>query len=186
MIFPHLENPSETQVKEIQDTARRKVAALPGVESVSLAQSAPLTGANPIPVKFPGDSNTVQIGHTVVDEDYFSTLGIRVLAGRVFDSRDRENSPDAIVINRKMAEQFWPGRDPLGQSVIAGDPAQKAVVVGVVADGKYEDLDEPARPYFYHALSQHYQSGVNVIIRTKGDPHRWVEPLAQATRELSA
>ncbi len=102
------------------------------------------------------------------------TLKIHVLAGRVFDSRDREGSPDAIVINRKMADQFWPGRDPLGQSVIVDEPGRKAVVVGIVADGKYEEMDEPQRPFFYYALGQHYQSGVNIIARTRGDPHQWV------------
>jgi predicted permease len=183
MVFPSIDNPSEAQGKEFQQTMRAAVAALPGVESVSLAQEVPLMGANPIPVQFPGTSNKVPIAHTVVDGDYFATLGIRVLAGRVFDSRDRENAPDAIVINRKMADQFWPGRDPVGQSVIAGDPARKAFVVGIVADGKYEDLDEPARPYFYYAVSQHYQAAVNIIARTKGDPRRWIEPLAQLIRK---
>jgi predicted permease len=182
-VFPNSED-SGAQQRELQETVRGKIAALPGVESVSLAQDVPLMGANPIPVQFPENGNKFPIAHTVVDADYFTTLRIRVLAGRVFDSRDRENSPDAIVINRKMADQFWPGRDPLGQSVIAGEPARKAVVVGIVADGKYEDLDEPPRPYFYYAISQHYQAAINVIARTKGDPRLWVEPLARITREL--
>jgi predicted permease len=184
MVFPQIDNPTEAQGKEVQETVRGKVAALPGVESVSLALEVPLMGANPIPVEFPENGNKFPIAHTIVDADYFVTLKIRVLAGRVFDSRDREGSPDAIVINRKMADQFWAGRDPLGQSVIAGDPGRKAFVVGIVADGKYEDIDEPQRPYFYYALSQHYQAGVNVIARTRGDPHQWVEPLAQVIRGL--
>ncbi len=182
-VFPQGDKP-EAQQKETQETVLRMAAALPGVESVTLARDVPLVGSSPIPVQFPENGNKFQISHTVVDSDYFATLGIRVLAGRVFDSRDRENSPDAIVINRKMAEQFWPGRDPVGQTVIAGDPARKATVVGIVADGKYEDLDEPARPFLYYAFRQHYQAGMNLIARTKGDPHLWVEPLARITRGL--
>jgi hypothetical protein len=54
------------------------------------------------------------------------------------------------------------------------------VVIGIVANGKYEDMEEPQRPYFYYALSQHYRGGVNVIARTRGDPHQLGEPLAQA------
>ncbi len=182
-VFPQGDK-SEAQQKEIQETVREKAAALPGVESVSLARNVPLMGADQIQVQFPENGDKVQIAQTVVDGDYFATLGIRVLAGRVFDSRDRENAPDAIVINRRMAEQFWPGRDPLGQTAIAGEPGRKAVVVGIVADGKYEDLDEPRRPFFYYALSQHYQAAVNVIARTKGDPRLWVEPLARTIRGL--
>jgi macrolide transport system ATP-binding/permease protein len=52
--------------------------------------------------------------------------------------------------------------------------------VGVAADGKYEDLDEPASPFLYYALSQHYQGAFDVIARTKGDPRLWIQPLAKA------
>ena len=181
-VYPTLDNPSEAQGRQFQGTMRTAVAALPGVESVSLAQDVPLLGGSQIPLKVPDSGNTTQVSHTVVDADYFATLGIRVLAGRVFDSRDRENSPDAIVINRKMADQFWPGHDALGGSVIVGEPGRKAVVVGIVADGKYEDLEEPPRPFFYYALSQHHQAMINLIARTRGDPRLWVEPLAQLIR----
>ena len=182
-VYPTMDNPSETQGKAFQEEVRTAVAGVPGVESVSLAKDVPLLGASPIPVRFPDSgNNTAQIEYTVVDADYFATLGIHVLAGRVFDSRDRENSPDTIVINRKMADQFWPEHDPLGQSVVIGDPGRKAVVVGIVANGKYEGLQEPPRPFLYYALRQHYQAGISLIARTRGDPRLWVEPLAQLIR----
>jgi predicted permease len=183
-VYPTIDNPTEAQGKEIQENIRRTVAALPGVRAASLSRDLPLVGSSQVSVQFP-DGNKVLISHNIVDADYFSTLGIRVLAGRVFDSRDRENnSPDSIVINRKMADQFWPGRDPVGQSVTAGEPPRKAIVVGIVANGKYEDLDEPPRPFFYYALSQHYQGGVNLIARTTGDPRRWIDPLNKTGRAL--
>jgi len=47
-------------------------------------------------------------------------------------------------------------------------------------------MEEPQRPYFYYALSQHYQGGVNVIARTRGDPNQWGEPLAQADPHAQA
>jgi hypothetical protein len=117
-----------------------------------------------------------------VDADYFRTFGIPVLNGRVFNSVDQENSPETVVINRKMAETLWPGQDPLGKSVFTGQPGRKVTVVGVVADGKYEDVDEPRRPFLYLALSQHYQGGIHVVARTGGDPRRWVESFDQAIR----
>ena len=103
----------------------------------------------------------------MVDDNYFSTLGIRILAGRSFDSSDRENGPDSIVINRKMAETFWPGQDAVGKSLMAGDPARKAVVIGVTADGKYGQIDEETRPVMYYSLSQHFQSTVVIIAKTR-------------------
>jgi hypothetical protein len=135
-------------------------------------------------VQLPNSVKTKRISHTAVDADYFATFGIRMLAGRAFTSTDRENSPAVMVINHKMAEMFWPGKDAVGRTVVAGEPARKFTVVGVAADGKYLDLDEPAQPFLYYALSQHYNGAVNVIARTRGDPRLWVEPFAQALRGL--
>jgi predicted permease len=175
---------SETRGKQFYETLRRTVSALPGTESVSLAWDLPLFGANEVPVRLPNNVKTPPIAHTVVDSNYFATFGIPMLAGRSFNSLDLENSPEVAVINHKMAEMFWPGQDPLGKVVVADEPERKFIVVGVTADGKYLDLDEPARPFMYYALSQHYRGGINVIARTKGDPRIWVEPFAQALRGL--
>ena len=183
-VYLESEGYSEARGKELYQTLRRTVSALPGLESVSLAWDLPLFGASEVPVQLPDTAKTTAIAHTVVDADYFATFGIRLLAGRVFNSTDRESSPRVVVINHKMADMFWPGKDPVGRTFIAGDPGRKFTVVGVAADGKYRDLDEPALPFLYYALSQHYRGGLNVIARTKGDPRIWVEPFAQALRGL--
>lgn len=174
----------EVRGKELYGTLRRTIAALPGVESVSLATELPLLGGGEIPVELPDDFKTVPAGRTVVDGDYFATFGIPILAGRTFDSGDRESSPAVVLINHKMADMFWPGKDALGRTIIAGDPGRKCTVVGVVADGKYEDIDEAPRPFLYYAFSQNYRGEVNVIARTRGDPSFWVKPFAQALRGL--
>jgi predicted permease len=175
---------SEARGKQFYETLRRTVSAMPGVESVSLAWDLPLFGFTQIPVQLPDTVKTTSIAHTVVDADYFATFGIRMLAGRAFNSTDRENSPPVAVINHKMADMFWPGRDPVGRTIIAGDPGRRFTVVGVAADGKYLDLDEPGRPFLYYPLSQNYRGGISIIARTKGDPRLWVEPLAKALRGL--
>ena len=76
------------------------------------------------------------------------------------------------------------GRDAVGKTVTLGETPRKATVVGVVADGKYEDLDEAPRAFLYSALSQHYQSAINIVARTGGDPQLWVAPMAQTLRGL--
>jgi predicted permease len=177
-IFP------EARGKELYGALRKAVSALPGVESVSLARDLPLSGASVTRVQLPGGSTKISSEKTVVDADYFSTLGIPVLQGRVFNSTDSEGSPEAVVINRKMAETLWPGQNPLGKTVLAGEPLSQATVVGIVADGKYEDLDEPRQSFMYYALSQHYQGGISVIARTSGDPRPWLEPIERAVRAL--
>jgi hypothetical protein len=163
---------------------RRTVSALPGVESVTLTWDLPLLGAGHVPVQLPKGIRTVSIARTVVDEDYFRTLGIPLLAGRTFDSADRESSTAVAIVNQKMADLFWPGQDPVGKVILAGEPAQRVTIVGMAANSKYLDLDEGTQPFIYYALSQNYRGGINVIARTKGDPRIWIEPFARTLRSL--
>jgi ABC-type antimicrobial peptide transport system permease subunit len=89
-----------------------------------------------------------------------------------------------VVVNQNLAEKFWPGQNPLGKTLLAGNPPRKETVIGVAADGKYESFDESPRPVLYSALSQHYQPSVAVVARTKGDPRLWIDPLNKAVQGL--
>jgi predicted permease len=184
-IYPQDDKPTEAASRERQENARRTVAALAGVESVTLASNLPLAlGYNEVPTKLPESDRKIPVGHVTVDGDYFATFGIRLLSGRVFNSGDRENTPDVVVINRTMADLLWPGQDPVGKTVLTGNTPHKSTVIGVAANGKYGSFDEPARAVMYVALSQHYQPSVVVVARTKGDPNLWIDPLSQAVRGL--
>jgi predicted permease len=184
-IYPQDDKPTEAASRERQANVRRTVTALAGVESVTLASNLPLAlGYNEVPTKLPESDRKIPVGHVTVDGDYFATFGIRLLSGRVFNSGDRENTPDVVVINRTMADLLWPGQDPVGKTVLTGDTPHKSTVIGVAANGKYGSFDEPARAVMYVALSQHYQPSVVVVARTKGDPNLWIDPLSQAVRGL--
>ena len=172
------------QLEQSRQDLKREIGSIAGVEAVSLAAGLPLFGGAPEPVKLPGSDNKIPVQHTTVDADYFSTFGIRIFSGRVFNSFDRENTPAAVVINRKMAEMLWPGKDAVGQEVVVGDSARRATVIGVVADGKYEDLDETPQPFLYYALSQQHADDVYVVARTTGDPARSIAPVAQAVKKV--
>ncbi len=183
-VYIQQEGYDEARGKQLYSRLRSAVAALPGVESVALAEDLPLLGASQVPVQFPDGAKTISIAHSVVDGDYFNTLGMNVPAGRTFNSSDRENSPPVAIINQKMADMFWPGEDPVGKAILAGEQAQKVIVAGVTPTGKYVDLDEATQPFLYYPLSQHYLGAINVIARTKSDPRRWIRPLAKAVRGL--
>jgi putative ABC transport system permease protein len=181
----HEESPSEDRIKQNQRKVRDGIAALPGIEAVTLAKDLPLLlGYTDTPVLQPGTDQKVSVSQTAVDAGYFSTLGIRILAGRSFDSSDVEGAADSIVINRKMAETFWPQQEAVGKSLMTGDPARKAVVIGVTADGKYAQIDEASRPVMYYSLSQHFQPAVVIIAKTRSNPRLWVDSIAQTVRAL--
>jgi predicted permease len=184
-LFPGDANDTEAQGKTLYANARRAVAALPGVQSVALAQDLPLLGnESPIPVRLPGAAKPLSVVRNFVDQDYFSTFGIPVLSGRVFSPDDTAPSPDALVINRNLAETLWPGGDAVGKELLTGDPPRDAVVIGVVGDGKYDGLDDKLQPLIYYALTQHYQAGMFVVARTAGDPRLWIKQMAQAVHNL--
>jgi len=183
---------SEAQGRKFYDKLRDAASRLYGVESFSLAPALPLGGNDwdTEEVRVDGAANESQqdgkIAYTTVDGNYFATLGIPLLAGRTFQSSDMEKSPEVVVVNHKMAETYWPGKDPVGQRMRVANTDRLLTVVGVVGDGKYTDLDEPTRPYMYYDLAQHYQSGIALIIRTRSDPRQWLEPLSQTVRNLGA
>jgi len=184
-LYPGDANYSEVRGKALYANARRTIAALPGVQSVALASDLPLFGNDTaIPVRLPGDTKPISAMRSIVDQDYFSTLGIPVLSGRVFSVSDTAPSPDVLVINHKLAETLWPGQNAVGKEVLTGDPSKNAVVIGVVGDGKYASLDEAPQPFMYYAATQHYEPTMIVIARTAGDPRLWIAQLTHAVKEM--
>lgn len=176
-------NHSEVQEDQIQRSFAETVSQVPGVEAVSLTNGLPIAGGfSTSEVQISGQAKPIQIQGAVVDDKYFSTMGIPVYGGRVFDSSDRAKGPESVVINQKLAQDFWPNQDPIGKTLRIGKPAHEATVVGIVKNGKYNDLDEPTNPFLYFALSQHHQNEIQVVVRTKGDPRLWVEPLTRTVR----
>jgi predicted permease len=172
---------SEAQGKALYANVRRDVSALPGVQSAALARGIPLLENDErFPVRLRQDAIPVSAMRNVVDDKYFSTMGIAVLSGRVFGADDTAPSPDLVVINHTLAESLWPGEEATGRTLLTGDPPHIAAVIGVVADGKYGGLDETPQPYIYLAATQHYEPEMMLIARTAGDPRLWIRPLSDA------
>jgi predicted permease len=192
MIFPDTGGLAKEQGARLYAELRRRVGQIGGIESVSLVRSLPLGGGggndfDHEEVRFtdrPASDQKTFVHSTIVDENYFSTLGIPLLAGRPFRFSDLEKMPEVIVINRFMAEQFWPRQNPIGRTILTAKGNRLLTIVGVAADGKYGDLDEPQLPFMYHALGQRYQSDITLIARTRGDPRLWTEPISRTIRQM--
>jgi predicted permease len=183
---------SEEQGRELYASMRQNASQIDGVESITLTNDIPVSqdGGSVEKVHIEdsvspaGNSESISFG--VVDENYFSTLGIPVLMGRAFAPADAPKSPEVTIINRLMAEKYWPGQNPLGRTVRIENGNRLATVVGVAEDGKYIDIDEPPRPFMYFDLNQHYQPTVYLLARTRGAPRQWLSPLSEALQKLDA
>ena len=179
---------SEQQGRALFERLREDVGQVPGIESLSLGDTIPFSGGvntNEVHITGIPDDNqhAITIGFGVVDSRYFSTLGIPILAGRMFAASDTAKSPEVIVVNQTMAAKYWPNQNPVGKTVHIEAGNRQATVVGVVGDIKYSDIDEAQQPFMYYCLSQNYQSGIYLVVRTKGDPSRWMGTILENVRK---
>jgi predicted permease len=169
-----------------------RIRALPGVESVAQAFTTPmslistgdrLTFENQIlePGQQPPDIN-----YNIVTTGYFDTLQIPLLRGRMFTEADSEKAPLVAVINQNMAKKFWPSEDALGRRFsIKGPKGPFIEVVGIVKDGKYQDVTEDPQPYFYVPFEQNYMSIRTIHVRTSVPPETLGLQLESQIHELA-
>ncbi|MEM7354294.1 MAG: ABC transporter permease, partial [Acidobacteriota bacterium] len=171
------------------DTVLNEVGALPGVTHVALASQLPLSGDSSeegllTPEGFDrqrGD-DLLSHGHTVVSPDYFSTLEIPLLAGRLFDERDNADSRPVIIVSQAVTQRYWgTADDALGQRVYLGvepfvdvELGQEVTwhtVVGVVGDIVLNNLTQPSqRGGYYLPYLQRSRKFVRLVIKTDRPP----------------
>ncbi|MBO0719778.1 MAG: ABC transporter permease [Blastocatellia bacterium] len=170
-----------------------RLAALPGVERVALANSQPVWGfyssgsfrieGRPVPEpgKFP------EIIFEPVSVGYFDTLGIRLLEGRFFTSGDTAGKPPVTIINETTARHFWPNESAVGKRLAngGGDKPTWVEIVGVVNDVRFPGtLDEPYTHYqSYQPLAQASYGG-NIFLRTSSSPEALAGALRRAVAEV--
>ena len=168
---------NEQRTKDFYRELERRVAALPRVQSASMAFSEPMGYYNfgrAIFVEGRASDPTSPpplIGCNVVDPPYFQTLKTRILRGRAFLESDDEHAPLVAIVNQTMAAHFWPGQDPLGKRfrTNAAD-APPIQVIGVAEDGKYVSVSEAQLSYFYLPLAQNYISMRILQVRSLAPP----------------
>jgi len=156
-----------------------KVKALPGVESAAFTLSLPMEGSEWGSVFIVGDQPVPErpkiptAAFNPISPEYFQTMGIRLLEGRVFTDADREKSPTVAVINETMARRFWPNENPIGKRLKQGWPEWTTPwreVVGVVADVKLTGVTETTPLHVYLPLAQESNTGLYLAVRTKVEP----------------
>jgi predicted permease len=128
-------------------------------------------------------SNAIPVRANIVSRGYLNAMGIAVTRGRRFDATDVPSSPRVAIISRSLAERLWPGTDPIGRTLVGQDASTQ--VIGVVPDTVYlRSTEREPRPFFYLPLSQNYENGVSLHVRTAGDPMALVGAVREVTRSL--
>jgi predicted permease len=168
---------SRERQQALLDRLLAEVRAIPGVTAVSPVVAIPFAGSGGWDGQLRAEGQSDEdaaanpiLNMEVVDPDYFAALGIPVLRGRSFTSRDGAGGPPVVVISETAARHFWPGRDPLGERLQLGSLGP-FTVVGVVPETRYRDL-RVLRPSVYFPLAQSMFpfAPLNLAIRVSGPP----------------
>jgi putative ABC transport system permease protein len=150
--------------------------AVPDVVAVCGVGELPLEGCGwndqiVIEAKSATDSTeTLPADVQVITPNYFSTLGIPLISGRDFSRLDKLDRPSVAIINKAMAERYWPNQNPIGQRISFRKPGTWVEIVGLVGDIKQFTLFDKARPTIHLPYSQNPAPIINFVLRTTGDP----------------
>jgi putative ABC transport system permease protein len=174
---------------EFHRRALERVSALAGVQSAAFAWGVPLTGNNwPAPVDIEGRpaaskaSDQLTLPLRSVTPGYFNLLGLTILDGRDFRSTDARNAPSVAVVNRALADRYFPQTNPIGKKLwMSGRQRPATEIVGVVGNARTDDLTQAAEPEIYLSLWQASAFSKHLVIRTVADARSLV---AAVRREL--
>jgi predicted permease len=176
--------PTSRQVGSAEQTTAyfteltRRIAAIPGVSRVGAVQHLPLSGFNwkgalsiesrPIP---PSRARPAVVWRSVVG-DYFGTMRIPLLRGRLFDATDGGNAPPVILVSASMAAHYWPNANPIGERIRVGSSTRSewATIVGVVGDVRSASPDAPGVEEVYRPNAQQNLKFMHFVVRTTIDP----------------
>ena len=189
--LPEVKYQSEIRILGYYDGVLRDLRAIPSVQSVACVTSVPSSWywnwteykAEGTPPANPGEMpSTIS---QIVSPDFFATLRIPLLRGRLFSAEDTRESLPVAVISEAMARRNWPGRDPIGKHLKLGtrDSNQPdRTIVGVVGDIRANVLDTSLDPTTYLPLSQMWPQASSFVLRTTGNPRSVAAAVAAQVR----
>jgi predicted permease len=205
--LPSQQYSTQAAVDGFNGALLRKLEQLPGVESVGVTQQLPAAGDDGVslfvaegyvPPQGAG-MNTSWNSHEVMGH-YFSAVGIPLLRGRDFTEADDARAPLVVVVNRTLAQRYWPGQDPIGKRVrwgVAESPTPWMTVVGEVGDIKQTAADADTQAQIYQPACQNVASygplarpemlNANfgsIVLRTMLPPEQMTDALRAAVRSI--
>jgi predicted permease len=170
-------------------TLQEKIAAIPGVTAVAVSANAtPPQSGNNLTFEILGipSAQRQYLRANFISPDYFSTLQIPLLQGRLWDENENGRGGAVAVINQTLARRYFPNGDAIGRQIRMptltlqiGDPGQLVgvpdtdgwlQVIGIVADSLNDGLDKPVQPALYMPYPRFMWTGTQFLVRTQGLP----------------
>jgi len=176
--LPGIRYDSTRKILAFSDELQRGARALAGVQAVAVSSGVPL-GSLPWSSEFsvegrPPMERGGEVLHRELGGDYLKVMRVPLLRGRFFSERDRADQPNVVLINQALAEKWFKGEDPIGRRIsfdrVPDSTSFWRTIVGVVGSEHQRGLGEPARPEFIAPYNQDTRSGLDLLLRTSGDP----------------
>ncbi len=153
-----------------------RVRAHPGVVSAATCNGIPLSGQSPFIGNFrienreiPDGGLAPRMSPNFVSTDYFRTMSIPLVRGRVFETTDTADTPPVVVISQSLARKYWGDENPIGQRVSALNNTTWSTIVGIVGDVRRQGLNTEAGEDIYMAVAQNGTAS-RLTVRTASDP----------------
>jgi predicted permease len=168
----------------------RRFSRLPGVQAVGMSSMLPVQcECNTTWTRVPGHPWHGEHNDALereVSTDYFRTLKATLVEGRYFTEADDHSKPTEVIINKTLADRYFPGEDPVGKTIGDLDLTPKGMkqVVGVVEDVKEAALDAERWPAVYFAFNQSPDLSYEIVVRTSQDAETILPTLAATMREI--
>jgi ABC-type antimicrobial peptide transport system, permease component len=191
---------TEPRGKALYDQLIKRLEAVPGILSASLAKTVPPNDwsdrlsifyegqAPPQEVLRGRDDLGLRVDANRIAPHYFRTLGIPLLQGREFADQDKEGAPAVAIISEKLAQRLWPGESPIGRRIdvpVYSGPLRPSVeIIGVAKDTKYRSLLTEAPLLLYLPESQNYDGRATVVVRTATDASLFVSAIRDEVNAL--
>ncbi|HEY6306382.1 MAG TPA: ABC transporter permease [Candidatus Angelobacter sp.] len=200
MLVMYAHDPAHTlndylQAARLFDNAVDQIKQMPGVTSAAVAMGVPMGqyGSNGGYAVDGQDfrrhmNNPAHANFTLSGPGYFSTMAIPLLSGRDFNSGDSYDHPFVVIISESLARQSFPGKDPIGHTIMWGyDSPAWMTVVGVVADVRQDSPADSPGPGLYAPLLQHpfLANEIEVVVRSAVSPTSLIDPLRGKMHSLN-
>ena len=166
-----------------------RTRALPGVRLLTLADDVPLRLHDylvvPEGLRAPEGTDGYDVRRVVCDEEYFVTLQIPLVQGRLFTTADRDGTPRVALVNEEFVQQFWPNRAAVGKRLRLGRADGLDVeVVGVVDFPGRENMVAPPSPSIFLPYQQSQRPRMTLLVQHDGDPSVLTPPLRAVVNTL--
>ncbi len=177
---------SEEQTRKFYKDVLDQTRSAPGVQSAALASDVPLgvnqsnIGVVPEGYSLPAGQQAFNTLNYYVSDNYFATLGVRILKGRGFQKTDQADAPRVAVVNTQFAKHYWPQQDAIGKRFHLHDPAGPMMeIVGIAETGKYVWVSEPPLDFVYLPYMQYNVNALTVFAESSGPDAAALAPVVR-------